>query len=164
MTCRAVYDTVVFLQWAARAPGPQHRSQSLVEQRRVVLLQSPELLREVEDVLSRPELRAVFPHMTNDGVGAILRFIRKYGELIREVPQAFTLPAHPDDDHLFNLAVAGEAEYIVTFETRLLRLEAMHPDAAARLNNLAPGLKIVDPPIFAAEQKWMADHGPAHGL
>jgi hypothetical protein len=39
----------------------------------------------------------------------------------------------------------------VVFDTRLLKLEAKHPDAATRLRDLAPALKIVDPPAISTE-------------
>jgi predicted nucleic acid-binding protein len=67
------------------------------------------------------------------------------------VPRVFTLPAHPDDDHLFNLAVEAKAAYLVTWETRLLALEAATSPDARRLRELAPQLRILTPAALAQE-------------
>lgn len=159
MSCRAVYDTVVFFQWAALKPERQHSSQSMVEQGQVVLLQSTDLMREVKDVLSRPELRAKSLHMTPERVEAVLSFIQKHGEFLRQVPNVFTLPEHPDDDHLFNLAIAGKAKFLVTWENRLLKLSERDSEAAAKLQDLAPTLKVVDPPTFLQELRQELSQG-----
>jgi predicted nucleic acid-binding protein len=76
---------------------------------------------------------------------------RKHSEYVSVVPRAFTLARHPKDDHLFNLAIAGRADYLVTFETRLLELDKKHSDDGARLRELTPELRIVAPSSLAAE-------------
>ncbi len=36
------------------------------------------------------------------------------------VPSRFSLPQHPKDDHLFDLAIQAQADYLVTCESRLV--------------------------------------------
>jgi predicted nucleic acid-binding protein len=64
---------------------------------------------------------------------------------VNDVPAVFTWPQHPDDDHLFNLAIACKAELLVTWETRILRLGADTTPDAERLRTLAPQLLILTP-------------------
>jgi putative PIN family toxin of toxin-antitoxin system len=144
VSIRVVFDTMIFLQNAAR-PGRVHRSFQLVRDGSLTLCLSPELLAEVRDVLSRDTIRRRFPALTDGVVDAFLADVLAVGELVSSVPRVFTWPRHPDDDHLFNLAIAAGAAYLVTWETRLLGLrETRHPDAGL-LRPLAPDLAIVTP-------------------
>jgi predicted nucleic acid-binding protein len=65
------------------------------------------------------------------------------------VPNAFTWPQHPDDDHLFNLAFHAKAKYLVTWETRILKLETEMTPVAELLRELAPDLMIITPKQLA---------------
>jgi predicted nucleic acid-binding protein len=65
------------------------------------------------------------------------------------VPAMFTWPAHPDDDHVFNLAIHANAEYLVTWERRILKLANDTTLPADLLRRLAPDLKIVTPKELA---------------
>ena len=56
---------------------------------------------------------------------------------------------HHADDHLFNLAIHAEANFLVTWETRILRLATETTEAANYLRRLAPGLSIVTPKQIA---------------
>jgi len=114
---------------------------------------SPELVEEVRDLLSRPNIRAKAPHLTDERVVAVLAVAAKHADWFQDVPKAFTLPAHPDDDHLFNLAIEARAEYLVTWETRLLGLQGVQTAEAKRLRELAPGLSIVSPRDLAETLK-----------
>ena len=143
---------MVMFQWATLPQERRHGTDRAVAEGRVVQCLAPELLEEIRDLLSRPTTRAKFGGMlTTERIAAFLDVIRKLSEWTEPLPAVFTLADHTKDDHLFNLAIAGKAEYLVTFETRLLKLEAKHPDAATRLRDLAPSLKIVDPPTLATE-------------
>jgi predicted nucleic acid-binding protein len=103
------------------------------------------LLAEVEDVLSRESVRIQFPALTPDVAQAFVTDVRKRGILLDPVPFVFTWPLHPDDDHLFNLAIHAKAKYLVTWETRILELPRNTSPVAALLRQLAPDLQIVTP-------------------
>ncbi len=56
MSRRAVYDTMVFFQWAALAEHRQHATVKALYDGSVRLCMSRALLGEVQNVLSRPEI------------------------------------------------------------------------------------------------------------
>lgn len=69
----AVFDCMVFLQAATNDRGPAFACLALVETGDVALAVSPSILAEVRDVLTRPKIRAKFPHLTQDRVDIFLR-------------------------------------------------------------------------------------------
>ena len=69
--------------------------------------------------------------------------------VIDPMPHVFTWPQHPDDDHLFNAAIAAKARYLVTWETRILKLGTDTTPAAHLLRQLAPNLAIITPKQLA---------------
>jgi putative PIN family toxin of toxin-antitoxin system len=141
-----VYDTMLFLQ-AAVQPHRVHRTFRAVQDGLVNLCVSLELLAEVRDVLTRLKVREKFPALTPNVVDT---FISETAALatIYDPPSVFTWPKDPDDDHIFNLAIHAEAKYLVTWETRMLKL-ATEPSAVAEsLRRLSPKLEIVNPEQF----------------
>jgi predicted nucleic acid-binding protein len=115
----------------------------------VRLCLSAPLLAEVRDVLTRAEVRAKFPALVPEAVDAFIEDIAGLASLYDAVPAIFTWPAHPDDDHLFDLAIHAQARYLVTSETRILNLATASTPAAQTLRQLAPDLAILDPKSFA---------------
>lgn len=69
--------------------------------------------------------------------------------MFEQVPNLFTWPADPNDDHIFNLAIRAQADFLVTWETRMLRLANDSSESGALLRQLAPQLRIVNPEQFA---------------
>jgi predicted nucleic acid-binding protein len=103
--------------------------------------------------LSRPSVAARAPNITPDRLKNILAAMLERAEWIPDVPNAFTWPHHPDDDHIFNLAIATRAEYLVTWENRLRKLGTDTSDDARRLRTLAPQLEIITPLELAERLK-----------
>ncbi len=58
---------------------------------------------------------------------------------------------HPDDDHLFNLAIYAKARYLVTWESRILKLAADQTQDALRLRQFAPNLEFITSKHLADE-------------
>ncbi len=115
---------------------------------------SAELLAEVRDVLSRPEYQARFPALTIERVEVFLAEMIARAANFDPVPNLFTWPQHPDDDHVFNLAIHAKAKRLVTWEARILRLGTEPSPAADLLRQLAPDLRIVTPMKFAEELRF----------
>lgn len=136
---RVVYDTMVFFQWAALRPGARSGTSRAVEEGRVRLCVSPVLLAEVHGLLARPAIRANRPHLTDARVRAVLGLLSDKAELSPTVPPAFSHALHKKDDHIFNLAIASRAEFLITWEVRHLEMARTHPDDTRRLAALAPG-------------------------
>ena len=102
MSVPVVYDTMVFLQAAAR-PERTHASFRAVLDDRVKLHLSPELLAEVQDVLNRDTIRAKFPALTPQVVNMFIAEVLAHGTMLDPVPHSFNWQQHPDDNHLFDL-------------------------------------------------------------
>lgn len=146
---RVVYDTMVFLQSAVRV-GRAHATFQALRDGRATLCISAELIAEVRDVLSRPSITAKFPALTPQRLAQFLDEINLLATNFDPIPGAFTWPAHPDDDHLFNLAITSQADYLVTWESRILALATSTDPAAFELRRLAPKTSIVTPAQLAA--------------
>lgn len=148
MSVPVVYDTMLFLQ-AAVQPVRVYRSIQAVKEGLVSLCLSAELLAEVRDVLTRRKMRQRFPALTPEAVDAFITETAGMAMMFDPVPSQFTWPAHPDDDHIFNLAIHAHAEYLVTWETRILRLPLETSESGSMLRQLAPQLQIVNLEKFA---------------
>ena len=148
---RAVYDTMVFFQWAALPEGRQHGTAKAVLERSVQLCLSVDLLAEVKDLLTRPAIVAKAKTLTPDRVDRFLELVLQHAEMIPAVPSVFSWPQHPDDDHVFNLVIQAKAKYLVTWEKRILKLATDTTPDAALLRQLAPSLSIVTPKTLADE-------------
>ncbi|MGA2233605.1 MAG: hypothetical protein ABSH22_22080 [Tepidisphaeraceae bacterium] len=86
------------------------------------------------------------PQLSVTPVARVTHFLHKpsvLATMFNDVPQAYTWPQHPDDDHLFNLALHAKARYLVTWETRILNLGAATSQAGQLLKQLAPELSIM---------------------
>lgn len=118
-------------------------------QGKITLCLSQALLNEIKDVLSRPEVLAHAPSLTDSRLTQFLESVLRLSEWITDVPNAFSFSQHPDDDHLFNLAIAAKAELLVTWENRILQLGAGQMAAAQELRVLAPQLHIITPKQLA---------------
>jgi putative PIN family toxin of toxin-antitoxin system len=139
-----VYDTMVFLQEASR-PRRTHAIFQAIREGRLALILTAEIVAEVRDVLNRDAIRRKFPALTPEAVTTFVADKLARATFIESVPQTFTWSLHPDDDHLFNAAIAASAKYLVTWESRLLKLGNDTTPDANRLRQLAPQLEIVTP-------------------
>ena len=136
---------MVFFQWAVLPEHRQHRTIKSLYDGQIRLCLSLALLTEVRDVLTRPELATKFPSLTSERVNLVFQEARKLSEWFDNVPKRFSLPLHPKDDHLFDLAIESNASFLVTWETRLLKLQEQSSEHANQLKTLAPKLRIIEP-------------------
>jgi putative PIN family toxin of toxin-antitoxin system len=143
-----VYDTMVFLQ-AAVHPERRYATFEAIEDKRVTLCTSSETIAEVGIVLLRPALATKFAALTPERVSHFLDLVNAAATSFSNVPRVFTWPHHPDDDHIFNLAIHSKAKYLVTWETRILKLATDTTPAADLLRKLAPDLAIITPKQLA---------------
>lgn len=143
MTARVVFDCMVFLQGATRPAGSARACFQIVEDGLATLCISPEILAEVGDVLLRPELVKRFPALSPEWVTEFVESFANKALVVPDVPIAFTLPRDPKDEPYVNLAVATQAEFLVSRDRDLLDLMT---DADFRRR--FPALLIVDPETF----------------
>ncbi len=148
MSVTAVYDTVVFFQAATR-PDRVHATMRGLTEGKVTLFVSGSLMAEIQAVLQRREYTQKFSSLTPDAVRIFIADILSRAAMFEPVPMTFTWPEHPDDDHLFNLAIHANVNYLVTWETRILKLATATSPSAQLLRRMAPTLAIVTPKQFA---------------
>jgi len=99
------------------------------------------------------ELRKDYPALTTKRAAAILDRVLENADWFETVPHLFSFSSHTKDDHLFDLVIESNARYLVTFENRILALQDGKTADAKRFRELAPGLRIVNPPALARELK-----------
>ena len=142
---RCVYDCVVLLQAAATPTGPAGRCVAAVSAGRVELHVSRVTVRELRDVLHDPRVRRRFPAMTDRTAADFIEKIRWRAVVRRDVPHRIELPRDPRDEPYLDLAVAADADRLVTRDRDLLDLAGGRDPAAAKLRQLALRLRVVTP-------------------
>lgn len=117
---RAVIDTNVLLSgliWH----GTPHR---LIEQIRagtLTLITSPALLAELDEVIRRPKFHTILVRSQTDP-DRTLAELRRLAEIIDPPPLPAPVSRDPDDDAVLALAVATQADLIVSGDADLLTL------------------------------------------
>ena len=145
---RVVFDCNVLLQAAARERSVAAKCLNLVEGGLIQLCVSREVLTEAEDVLNRPEVRAHFPDLSDEIVGAFLKRLQKLSVLIHPVPKKFSYPRDEDDEPYINLAVAAGADFIISRDRDLLDLMTGHTDECKEFRQRFRPLRVIGPVEF----------------
>lgn len=105
---RIVLDTNVLVSGLLSPFGPPGEIVRMVSSGAVTLCVDARVRSEYEEVLARPRF-AFDP----DAVGALLDYVDVYGEIVASGPLSARLP-DPDDEPFLEIAVAGEADCLVT--------------------------------------------------
>jgi uncharacterized protein len=148
---RVVLDTVVFIQCLIRGKGPSAGCMAQLRAGRFVLLMSDAIFDELENVAQRPRLVAKYPFLAPDKVSAFMSEIRSLAVNVAHPPTVFSLPRDPKDEPLIDLAIAGRANYLVTWNDRhLTYLMRQDTPEGMDFRKRFPNLKIVSPPDFLA--------------
>jgi putative PIN family toxin of toxin-antitoxin system len=145
---RVVFDCNVLLQAAAREKSVAAKCLNLAESGLIQICVSREVLAEAEDVLNRHEIRAHFPDLSDEVVGAFLKRLLKLSLLIRPVPRKFSYPRDEDDEPYINLAVAAGAEFLISRDKDLLDLMTGHTDECKEFRQRFRPLTVIDPVDF----------------
>lgn len=146
-----VFDCNVLLQAAARKSSPSAACLRLAEGGFVHLYISEEILTEVADVLSRPNVRARFPELTGETVEEFSGQLRTVAETISHVPRKFAYQRDVDDEPYINLAVEAGAHYLVSRDKDLLDLMTGHTGESKEFRRRFRPLKVLDPIDFLRE-------------
>lgn len=145
---RVVFDCNVLLQAAARERSVAAKCLNLAESSLIQLFVSREVLVEVEDVLNRPEIRAHFPDLSDEIVGAFLKRLQNLSKLVRLVSKKFSYPRDEDDEPYINLAVAAGATFIISRDRDLLDLMTGYTDECKEFRQRFRSLRVVEPLEF----------------
>lgn len=132
---RAVIDANTLISAVINKPFSvsQEIYQNFVS-KRFLLIVSPPLLAEIEDVLNRDRVMKLHKHATED----LQKIINELTNLSYVVPGKTEIQVvrDPDDDKVIAAAVEGNAEYIVSRDKDLLDLKEYQ------------GIKIITPEKF----------------
>ena len=139
---------MIFLQGAARPNGPAAACLELAQQERVTLHLSPRLLTEIRDVLTRPKIQRKYPVLTLDYVDRFLVKVLSKAIVMEEVPRVFQYERDSKDEPYLNLAIAAEAQYLVSRDNDLLDLMNENDAAGQELRAQLPTLMILAPAAF----------------
>src|SRR6185369_81377 len=103
MKTHVVFDCMIFLQGAGRPLGPARACFRLVENGDVTLFLSPEIVAEVQDVLTRPKTLRKFPLLSSEWVTTFVGNVKAKAVIVDNVPKVFSLVRDPKDETLSEL-------------------------------------------------------------
>ena len=131
---RAVVDTNVLVRALIKPQGTVGPVLLRLRQGEYTLLYALPLLEELVDVLNRPRIREKY-QLTDQDIQTTVSLILLRGEAVATNEQ-ITACRDPKDDKFLEVAVAGEADVIVSGDQDLL---VLHPFS---------GIPIVQPAVF----------------
>lgn len=150
-TPRVVFDCNVFVQGIANRISPARKALRLFFDGVVSLFVSEEILREVRDVLGRPEVRRKLPAINDRLVNALLAKLEAKAILTTNIPEEYRYERDPDDEMYINLAIVANATYLVSKDDDLLDLMSADTDVARRFRVRYPFLRILRAADFVRE-------------
>ncbi|MGH7178974.1 MAG: putative toxin-antitoxin system toxin component, PIN family, partial [Tepidisphaeraceae bacterium] len=110
------------------------------------------VLRELARVLDYEEVKRKNPALMDaERVAAFLRRLSFRGEVIRHVPRVFAFPRDPLDEPYVNLAIAAQADFLVTRDNDLLSLMSSHAEVAKQFRRRFRTLRVVSPSQLLSE-------------
>jgi putative PIN family toxin of toxin-antitoxin system len=118
---RAVIDTNVLLA-ALLWHGPPHALLAQVRSGSLGLVSSPALLAELTEVLGRSKFDAILVRSKTSREKALAE-VRQLAEVIEPPPLPQPVCRDPDDDEVLALAIAAQADLIVSGDNDLLVLQ-----------------------------------------
>lgn len=110
----------------------------LILQRKITLLFSAELIEEFINVATRPKFKKYF---SKDDIKQLISIFDTYGKLIK-ISSSINICRDFKDNFLLNLAVDGQADYLVTGDEDLLSLEEIESIPIVTYNQLIDKIKL----------------------
>lgn len=143
-----VADTVIFLQASINETNVASSFLRRVEAGEVTLCVSRQMLDEIRDVLTRPEIRAKNARLSDEALEGFIRSIEERATLIDPLPAHYRYERDPDDEHVLNLAIEAKAQYIITRDTDLLDLMDNSRPEGSEFQRQYPDITILGPGEF----------------
>lgn len=120
---RVVIDTSVLIRYLIKpSAAVRHLVEDLWLNDDVVMVSSPELIAELEDVLARDYIRALI--RLEEGK-ALLDAIQATAEILPPLDEVPAYTRDPKDDKFVACAIAGQASYVITLDKDILMLEKL---------------------------------------
>jgi uncharacterized protein len=118
---RIVLDTNVLISALVSATGTAAQILARCQAGELELLISPANLTELRRVLAYPKIRKRLEY-TDTQIEAFVTFLEQSFIVLTPLTEVRAVPADSDDDKFVALALAGEAQYIISGDDHLLRL------------------------------------------
>jgi putative PIN family toxin of toxin-antitoxin system len=118
---RVVLDTVVFVRALINPKGRWGRLLFEHPDKYVIVL-SPEIVKEILDVINRPDLHRRFPEMAEMPRMRLVLSQIEEAEVV-EPRKRLEVCRDPNDNKFFECAVAADADYIVSEDNDILAVE-----------------------------------------
>ncbi len=119
---RVVLDSNVYISLFISQKGSLETILSAALERRFITLTSPVIIREVARILENKFVVELAD------IKRYLKFIVRLAEIVTPQSIERVIPNDPDDDHIVACAVEGEADLIVTGNTKHFRKIKRHKD------------------------------------
>lgn len=130
---RVVLDTNILIQALIRPQGITLPLIVALRSGSITVLYSAGLIEELVDVASRPRIRGKYGLQPED-IEALIGLVQVAGERVQP-GQEIQVCRDPDDDHLLEVAIAGQANFIVTGDEDLLVLNPFRGVVILSLSN-----------------------------
>lgn len=145
---RAVFDCNIFIQALLNPKSAAAKCLDLAREQRFDLFVSKSTLDEFRDVIFRPKILAKLRDADINQIEAFIEDILKISEYLKTTPKIFIFERDPKDEIIIDLAVACEADYIVSRDNDLLDLMNGFDDSSKEFRQRFRPLKVVEPVDF----------------
>ena len=144
---RVVFNCNVYLQAMISPNGPAARCLELARQGAMKVVVSDYVLAEIRDLPNDHKVAAKFQLTVEKAERFVVALVR-FAEHLGMPPDNYQHPFDPDDSHYVNLAIASNANPIVSRDRHLLNLmDPARPEGRDFLA-LYPAIRIMDPVAF----------------
>lgn len=114
---KVVLDTNVLISATIRR-GNQFRLLELGRLNQIQIIISPQILKEVEEVLNRPKF-----NLSQNEIEETLNEIKDITRIVEPSEKVDIVKEDPDDNAIIECALAGKADYIISGDGDLLNLK-----------------------------------------
>jgi putative PIN family toxin of toxin-antitoxin system len=114
----------------------------------VILLLSKPVVREYRAVLTGRDVMQRQPAITPERVGIVLLRLQYVSAYLRRVGAQFSLARDSQDEKFIELAIAGNATHLLSFDNDLLSLPSGRNDDAKRFRQRLPRILVQSPDEF----------------
>jgi putative PIN family toxin of toxin-antitoxin system len=111
---------MIFVQAASNPNGPAMACFDRLTAKSGQLILSLPVLLEIAEVLNRPELHQRLKTLTPERVGRFLDEVKCTAVFLDHVPHTMDLPRDPKDEPYLDLAIAADADFLITWNERHL--------------------------------------------
>ena len=145
---RVIFDCSLFVQAFLNPTSAANRCLELVRRGQAQLFVSPATLTELKEVLSRPRILNLLPHIAPEQTDNFLGDVVAHATNLPAVTEKFRFERDPKDAPYLNLAIAADADYLVTRDRDLLDLMIGYSAECKEFRQRFRKIKIIKPEDF----------------